>query len=48
MTPRKKGRTQNPDTVTPLLEDDSTPCSELEESCCEDSCVSEDNENSSC
>lgn len=46
MSSRKKER-QTPDTITPPVKDDNNICSE-EDSSCLNSCVSEDEENTSC
>jgi len=46
MSSRKKER-KTPDTITPPVKDDDNICS-ADDSSCPESCVSEDEENTSC
>lgn len=48
MTPRKKDRTQVPDTVTAPAEDEGNLCSEVSESACESCPKSSDDKNATC
>jgi|GEM_PF-7047352 len=49
MTPRKKNRIQNPQTVTPPVEDNSNACPPgTQEGCSPDSCSIKNDEKSSC